>query len=125
MKFDPRKPYDIWLDCFADVDKADRPVFTVRRCTAAEWEEFWAAMEDTASDSEEIKKQKRDTYFYLACKAIVGWKNQFNPATSEEVAYSVETAAADLKKLVSGFEVQELFGKICAGQQPNNEEKKR
>ena len=115
MKFDPRKPFDIWLDCFADVELADRPIFVARRCTSAEWEEFTSA----------IDSQAVADVFKLAVKALVGWKNQFNPATSEEVAYVAETAADQLRNLISDYEAYELIGKICRGNQVSVEDKKK
>jgi hypothetical protein len=119
MKFDPRKPFDIWLDCFADVELADRPVFVARRCTAAEWESFGDLLE------KQDEADGKNKTFEQVCHVITGWKNQYDPSTGDVVEYDATTAAADLRRLVSNTEVFELLVKAMRGQQPDSDAKKK
>src|ERR1043166_1168009 len=114
MKFDPRKPFDIWLECFEDVPKEDRPVFKARRCTASELD----AVNEARGDATKFN------LFTEAAKLLMGWSNQYTP-DEKEVPYCAETADADLRKLISFQECYELLAKISAGNQVSVEDKKK
>lgn len=114
--FDPRQPYDLWLDSMADVPENERPTFTFRRMTEAEYLRFdavFALLDKPASEcSGEV--------FAALAAGLLGWKHQVDLATGEPLAFD----AAKLSQTLDFAEAWQLIGKRANRARPGAEEKK-
>lgn len=84
--FDPRVPYDLWLDCFDKCDDAQRPTFKFRRLNGAEFNEVGKAIYDSAPTD---TQQFSDSVFAAFKTGLIGWRHQIDPATEQEVPFEL------------------------------------
>lgn len=101
MAFDPRVPYWISLDCFADVPEEERPAFQFRRLAGGEFIQLSSIFEyksDTAA-GESAK-------VFETCKiGLLDWRNQFDAATGEPVPFALD----NLERVINAQEAIELI----------------
>lgn len=105
--FDPRVPYDLWLDCFNSVPDNERPSFRFRRLNGTEFNALGRAYYDTPSTDTEALSTN---LLQALSIGLVGWHNQIDPATEEAVAFDLK----DLPRIVNAQEAVELIEKRIA-----------
>jgi hypothetical protein len=129
-KYDPRRPHDLWLDCFADYPTEQRPAFVYRRTTADEWEQLCDVAfpsetpEDTA-DKETLRewtKAQRERIYESLLVGLLGVKNQVNPVDGQPISSVTDTAT--MRLIVNPLEAQDLLAKRIRGGQLTAAEKK-
>jgi hypothetical protein len=114
--FDPQRPYDLWLDCFEDVSKENRPCLVYRRITGREYGEMAKARE---LEGKSLNAEADAIYEALRI-GLIGWKNQFNPETKEPIEFD----PAKLPDVVDPVEANELLNKRLYGARLNGKELK-
>ncbi len=87
--FDPKRTYQLALDCFEDVPAKERPVFVYRRINGREYTEI-AASQETQGRS---LAEQTDAIYSALKIGLVDWKCQTNPTNDELVAFDLERIA--------------------------------
>lgn len=113
---DPRRTYKLWLDIFADLPFAERPVFVYRRITGAEYLDI-AKQESAAGKS--VAEQTAEIYEAVKV-GLVDWTSQTNAATGEPVPFD----AARLSEVLDPMEAQEIIGKRLFGARTSGDDLK-
>lgn len=109
--FDPRAPYYLSLDCFADVPEKDRPSFQFRRVNGAEYLKLESVWDFANQRTSEVRGQLLELFQI----GLIGWRNQFDPATGEEIPFE----PARLEEVINHVEAFELIQKRLTGARVN------
>jgi hypothetical protein len=119
-KYDPRQPYKVWLKSFDEWPEAERPTFTYRRTNGAESLQLIDAYEGLYDETKAVRERYALLFDALRV-GLIGWTNQFNPATGEQVEFSADK----LELLIDHLEADELLGKRMSHARTSAEDKKK
>ncbi len=86
-KYDPRGSFDIVLSVFADYPEDQRPTFTYRRLSVAEWDQ----LDDEAEKLSKLasNKEYRSRIVELSANGLIGWDKQVDIETGAAVPFDV------------------------------------
>ncbi len=118
-KYDPRRPYKVWLECFNDFPESERPTFTYRRASADEWDQIADAV-DAEANQQTDPKSVSQRVFSVASIGLMGWDRQVNPATGESVPFDI----GKLRSVINTKEAVELCELRLQGSTLTLDEKK-
>ena len=117
-KYDPRRPYKVWLPCFNDFPEDQRPTFTYRRASADEWDRIAEAIDGGPQDDDSKTVSQR--VFKLALIGLIDWDRQVNVETGEEIPFD----PAKIRSVINTGEALELCGLRLQASRVSHEEKK-
>lgn len=117
-KYDPRRPYKVWLGCFHDFPESERPTFTYRRASADEWDKIADAVDAEIATVD--AKTFSANVFAVAVIGLMGWDNQVNTETGDIIPYD----ATKLRSVVNTIEAMELCRLRVRGSMVTLDEKK-
>lgn len=119
-RIDPRRPYSLWLDEYNDWPEAERPTFTYRRMSGAEYMDICDAYD--GMNNEQLTMRKRLTGLFAAARVgLVGWSNQINLETGEAQEFDLEK----LEKIFDQNDADHLIGKRILHGRLSAEDKKK